>query len=138
MASIANITILDGKAAPLSHIFNPTAVTNGTDARFHERLASGIAISYPELSVLVRAVPGFDGMNRVTVSLKVPQMEVLSGADNGYIPAPKVAYFDMAKVEFNLPGRSTVANRKDVRTLIINALQNAIVIDAVENIAPAF
>lgn len=137
MAQIANITINDGKATPLAHLFTPTNI-NGPVATLHERIASGLAIGYPHISIAVKAAEGFEGVNRVTVSLRVPQMEILSGNANGYTPAPKVAYFDAGKAEFLLPGRSTVANRKDLRVMMINLLQNAIVIDSVDNLAPVF
>lgn len=138
MAQLAPVVISDGKATPIVHTFGPTSASNGTDARFHERLAAGIALAFPQMDLLVRPASGFDGVNKVTLMLKMPQMEVLSGSDAGYTPAPKVAYFDMVKTEFYLPGRSTSANRKDVRALLINALANAIVIDAIENLAPAY
>lgn len=138
MAAIAAIVVNDGKATPIAHTFTPTAIKNGTDAMFNERLPSGVALAFPDLSIMVRPADGYNGINRVTVSLKVPQMEILSGSDAGYTPAPKVAYFDAVKVEFLLPGRSTSANRKDIRSMIINALANAIVIDAIDNLSPAY
>lgn len=138
MAQIANIVINDGKASPLAHTFSPSNIVGGTLAILHERLASGLAIGYPHISVSVKTAEGFDGVNRVSVALRVPQMEVLSGNSNGYVQAPKVAYSDTVKVEFLLPGRSTAANRKDLRVMLTNLLANAIVVDSIENLAPPY
>lgn len=134
---LAAITINDGKATPVSHVFTPTKIS-GSTAVLNERVASGIAIGYPMLQFSVTPADAFNGVNRVDLKIAMPQLEVISGSDAGYTPAPAVAFTDTVKVSFLLPGRSTTANRKDLRVLLINALQNSIVVDAVDNMAPAY
>jgi hypothetical protein len=62
----------------------------------------------------------------------VPVLEVISGADGGYTPSPKVAYSLIGKVEMVLPNRSTLQNRKDLQAFIKNLMAQAVITKVVE------
>lgn len=125
MAAIANIAITDGAASPATHTFtprqtNPAVYRNGTSVGS----ASGVAFD-ETIQVDVSLNPS--GVSKVKITLMTPHLAV---------PASEIpSYFETAKVEFLLPQWSTVQNREDIRVLLANLLQNAQIVDAVDNLA---
>lgn len=136
MAVQANIVISDGKVAPLSHTF----VARGASPKLAEykETATGISIGMPTLTLAVKESNGDNGKTVVDGRLSLPVMEVISGADGGYTPSPKVAYTLWGVVSFTLPNRSTLADRKDILALVKNALANAAFTSAVQDLERPF
>jgi hypothetical protein len=133
MSAIAAITINDGQATPVAHTFNPIQ----TDpASYRENgSASTPVIGQPAIDINIKQASGSDAVNRAKVSLRFPVLETVSGESYaGYVAAPKVAYFLQANVEFLLPNRSTLAQRKDLRVLLMNALANAQIVSVVDSL----
>jgi len=127
MAAIANLVLNDGQATPVPKTYIPMDCTSAL-ATWTDR-SSGIALGMPSVTLAVS-----NGSENVNVSAKVslPIMEVISGADGGYTPSPKVAYTVVGKVQFALPARSTLQNRKDIQAFVKNLLSNANITKAVE------
>lgn len=136
MAAQANIVINDGKATPLAHTF----VARGASPKLAEwkETATGISIGMPMFTMAVKETSGDSGKTIVEGRLSLPVMEVISGADGGYTPSPKVAYTLWAITSFTLPNRSTLADRKDVLALLKNALANAAFTSAVQDLERPF
>lgn len=134
MSNIANIAIVDGKPTPATHTFIPVQADPNAIYRTQQ---SSLPLSGQESVTLTMtlAPDRSAGMNRVKASLSVPVMEQTTGGNlDGYVAAPKVAYFVTCNAEFILPARSDAATRKDVRVMMSNLLLNAQVVDAVDNI----
>lgn len=133
MAAIAAITINDGQATPVAHTFNPIE-TN--PPLFRENGSSSVpAEGQNDITMVLRPAQGGSGLNKATITLRVPVLETVSGSTvGGYAPAPQLAYFMQAKVELLLPARSTGEQRKDVRVLLANLLANSQVVSLVENL----
>lgn len=136
MAAQANIVINDGKVAPLAHTF----VARGASSKLAEykETASGISIGMPKLTMALKETNGDSGKSVVEGRLSVPVMEVISGADGGYTPSPKVAYTMWGVFSFTLPNRSTLADRKDILALVKNAMANAAVTSLVQDLERPF
>lgn len=133
MAAIAPITILDGKATPVSHIFNPIQTNPPV---YHENGNPVIPlVGENEITLALKKSNG--AISKAVVTLRVPVLEVQSGSSYaGYEAPPKVAYYMQANIEFFLPSRSTPAQRKDLRVLSANLCNNAQVaamVDALES-----
>lgn len=132
MSAIAAIVINDGAATPVAHTFNPVA--SSPDALYRENI-SGLALTGQGTLKLAVVGDKGNGLNKVRLTIDLPALEVVTGQNSlGYSAAPKVAYSDKVNVDFILPSRATSQQRKDLRVLLINALANAQVIDAVENL----
>ncbi len=140
MSAVANIVLADAQGTPVNHTFKPI----GQDARgawwFEDQTGSS-SIGYNRISIqLVRAAnpaPGSnsgDRVNRVKVTLHCPTEETLGTNDNGITPPPTVAYIDRASVEYILPERDSLQDRKDLRKFIEKLQADALVVDAVENL----
>lgn len=136
MSAIANIVINDGQATPVAHTFYPNNI-NGTTAKLRENQASLPLIGQGTLEITVRDLKS--GVKQVHVTLATPALETATAANSsGYTAAPKVAYVPLAGVTFNFDQRTTLAQRKDLRVLLANALLNAIVVDAIDNLNPPY
>lgn len=135
MSAIATITIADGKGTPENHVYNP--IESGLQALYRTQNASLPLIGQEVLKVHTKKVS--PQVQSVTLMLELPALETATDANSsGYTAAPKVAYINRATCTFMLPVRGTAAQRTDLRTLIKNALANAQVIDAIDNLTPAY
>lgn len=133
MSGIASITINDGKATPVAHTYNPI---KSEPATYREAVAGVAQVGQGRLAVASKLTSQPAGMNRVNVKLELPVLETAAanGSYSGYIAGPGVAYTTTVNVDFILPNRGTEAERKDLRVLLINALQNAQITDAVDKL----
>lgn len=132
MAAIAPITINDGKATPVAHIFNPIQTVPPT---YHENgLATTPVIGENEITLVLKR--GNGAINKAVVTLRVPVLEIQPAGSSvgGYEAPPKVAYYLQANIEMFLPNRSSGAQRKDLRVLAANLLANAQVVALVESL----
>ena len=134
MSAVANIAIQDGEAAPVTHTYAPKA--SMPNPLYREDTSNVPLAGQGRIVVISKASKTSDGMNRVRLQLVLPVMEAITNQNSaGYTAALKVAYEVTANVDFILPMRSTVQNRKNVRTLVKNLLADAQVIDLVVNLA---
>lgn len=140
MPAIASIVINDAQATPVAHTFAPSRLSgpNG-ETIFNDRSASS-AIGFLALKTSLRAPVGggkssTESRNyRFQLSITLPVLEALGTSDSGLTPPPTVAYKCIANLEFILPERCTLQNRKDLTAYVANALANANVKAIVENL----
>ncbi len=137
MAIIANIAVVDGKTTPQTHTFVPfTTVPSALYKRTD--VANQPAVAWESVQVLVSPTKKADGVNFVDVEVVIPVLEQASGgAASGYVAPPRVAHELRAKVKFYCHNRSVEADRKDLRTILINVLNHIQVADAVDRLTPA-
>lgn len=134
MPAIGNVVISDGATTPVAHTFAPVGI-DGTVATYADR-SGGIPVGYWTLSIGLREpVKNGAAVYKVTAKLLLPILEQTSPSTaTGIQPAPTVGYTMAANVEFLLPARSTLQNRKDVLALCKNALANGLFTSVVENL----
>lgn len=134
MPAFGTITINDGAASPVAHAFDPVEI-DGILASYADR-SGGIPIGYGVLSISLRKPANMStGVYKATVKVSIPTLEVTSPSTaTGIQPAPTTAYTCVAAMDFLLPGRSTLANRKDVLAYAKNALANAAVVAVIQNL----
>jgi len=132
MAAIAPISVLDGKATPASHVFNPVRVDPATYRNNSDIGVPALAQESLVLS-LSDATASSDGVQRAKVSLAIPVLEVPNGGTGlGYVAPPKVAFILRYNGEYILPNRATGAQKKDLRVLAMNTGANAQVVAMIE------
>lgn len=139
MPAFAALTVNDGAATPVAHTFSQVSLDQKEGlARYADR-SGGVALGYPQISLQILYPQGrgrisdSSRVNRVKVTIELPVMEVLSGSDAGYTPAPTVAYTMRFQGEFILPERATLQNRKDILAYCKNLLANAVVTSLVQD-----
>lgn len=129
MGAISNIVINDGQATPVAKTFSPTDASTAI-AVWHDR-TNGIDIGFPGITTSLKKQ---GVVNRFTIKVSVPTLEVISGSDGGYTPAPRVAYTTQANLEFLLPVRSTLQDRKNIEAYVKNVLSNLHITSAIEQL----
>lgn len=137
MAAIAAITIADGQATPVNHTFNPVSTTPAT---YRENGSATVpVIGQSNLVVDTSLNASQTGISKTKVVLVIPVLETASGSTvGGYTPAPTVAYYLTAKLEFLMPSRSTAAQRKDLRVLLRNLLVDNQLVSAIDNLETSY
>lgn len=132
MPARANIVINDGQATPVAHTFNPS---EDGDMDLFEDKVGGIAIGFPLIAVRFRrpvapsngtASNANNRVYRINVNVSVPTLESTSASTGtGIPPAPTVAYVCRCNMEWLLPERSTLQERKNLRAYVANLMANA-------------
>lgn len=133
MAQIASITINDGQATPVAHVFNPVQSVPPT---FRRNGVSGQSVIAQErLLIKTLLANTVKGVNKVQIEMVVPVVEVpAGGAATGYVAPPAIAHELRVKMEFYFHQRSEKVGRKDLRVMAANLLQNALVASAIDDL----
>lgn len=139
MSAQANITVFDGAATPVSHILVPVAnrsVKNELIAEWREALTTVPAYAQVRCRQAIQRMAS--GVYRVSITFEVPVMESISGANaSGYTAAPKVAYTNVVQFVSFAHERSTIAERRLARMLLVNFLNNTSTAVAAATSGPA-
>jgi hypothetical protein len=133
MAVQANLTINDGQGTPAAVTFNAMGV-KGPIATYRD-MSTTIAIGRREITLSLTETKS---TTKVETRILVPVMEVISGSDGGYTPAPKVAYSLLSKCEDIIPNRATQAQRSDLRAFRWNLSNHAVYTSAVKDLEPVW
>lgn len=133
MPAIATMTLNDGQASPVAHSFAPVNIDAQGVAKFADR-SGGIALGYPIVTLTVRN-PSKESRNyKVTAKVVTPVLELTSpSTSSGIQPAPTKAYDLLCNMEFVLPERSSLAERKNILAYAKNALAHAFVTASVQD-----
>jgi hypothetical protein len=133
MSAIAALTIADGQATPVNHAFSPVNIDAAGVARWADR-SGGIALGYPVISQSLRAPTKSSRNYKLTLKVAVPTLEVTSpSTSTGIQPAPTLAYSLVGTMEFILPERSSLQERKNLEAYVKNMLANGVFANAIEN-----
>lgn len=140
MAAVSAFVLPDALATPVNHTFVPL----GPDANgvwwFEDQTAVS-AIGYNRVSVSLTRPPAAsiatksdNRVNRVKVGIYLPALETMGNNSAGFTPAPTVAYIQRVSIEFILPERTTLQNRKDSRKFALGILADVQLIAAIESL----
>jgi len=126
MSAIANITVFDGAATPVSHTLVAVSVTREkgkVTAFWREQLASLPAYAQISASMSIERLKS--GVYKTVTRVEVPVMESVSGQNAaGYTAAPKVAYVNTIETTGYFHERSDVAGRRLARQVAVNLANN--------------
>lgn len=126
MASIANITVFDGAASPVSHTLVPVSVVrdkNKVIALWREAAINVPAYAQVWARATIERKP--NGVYQTELRTVVPVMESVSGQNAaGYTAAPKVAYENTTILTGLYHERSDITGRRLSRMLAINMGNN--------------
>jgi len=137
MGAIASVVINDGQATPVAHTFAPVNIVADV-AKLADR-SGGIAIGYPVITQSVRAPNGNLRTYKVTSRVALPVLEVTSPSTaSGIQPAPTLAYTLLCNMEFILPERSSLQERKNLLAYVRNYLAHANSTVAVQDFEPLY
>lgn len=126
MSQIADITVFDGAATPISHTLKAISVNkNGNAIEAFWRESNAALPVYAQATVRMVCTQLKSGVYKVDVVVEVPTMESVSGQNSsGYTAAPKVAFVDKHTYTSYAHPRSTITGRRLARQLLVNLLGN--------------
>lgn len=135
-----NIVLADAQATPVNHTFIPVGLIG--DVFWFEDQSQANAVGYWKISVQVTrpAAPtagtsSKDRVFRVKIGLHEPVMETIgNNTMSGILPAPTVAFIPRVFLEYVLPERATLQNRKDLRKMLGLLNSEAQITNVVENL----
>lgn len=138
MPAIGTITISDGATTPVAHAFDPVGVV-GSLATFADR-SGGIPVGYGKISIAIREPQnGPNGVFKVSIKVMIPTLDTTSpSTSSGIQPAPTVGYTCACMMDWLLPARSSLQNRKDVFAFVKNLLNNSTVVAVVQNLESVY
>ena len=117
MAARGPIIINDGQAAPVAHTFNPNSGDGnvpGVSLIEYEDRSGGISVGFPVITISTRKATKQNKNHKLTVTVKLPVLETLSGSTLAGIVASPTKAFDLVhREEFNIPERATTGDRKN-------------------------
>jgi hypothetical protein len=129
MSAITNINLADGQATPVNKVFEVVTAQQGADAPaiWAER-SGGTFASFKNLTMSVRRAQNSTS-TKIVLRIKDPTVDPVTGA---------VKYNTLVALDFTLPDSANLQNRKDILAYAKNVLANAMVVDAVHNMSPAY
>lgn len=131
MPNNAPITIKDGQATPVDHVFNPKGQTqNGNEYVFRDT-KSGV-VEFGQIQITLSRRPDSSSSNTEKVELKIQRPEVVTQTVNG-VSQSAVAYSDLFTGSFTVSKTSTAQNRTDLLAYAKNLLGTAFVTAMVVN-----
>jgi hypothetical protein len=138
----SNIVLADAQATPVNHTFVPIGRDKNGLYWFEDQSAAN-AIGYWKVSVeLVKPSPATAKQNsdgriaRVKIGMHQPVLETVSNNTvSGIAPAPTVSYVPRVFVDFVLPERASLQNRKDLRKMLALALADTQIVSTVESLS---
>lgn len=134
MSAQTALVLADGQTTPVNKTFSSRGIKG--DTALYLDVSSGVGLGLPKLLISYNQSPGTNGATRVKARISLPVMEVISGADGGYTPVPKVAFEVFGKIEFTLPNRASAQNRKDILAFAKNLLGHTVATETVVNFDP--
>lgn len=121
MSAIGNITINDGLATPVAHVF--THASHSKDGVSYRDSTAGLtALVAPTIEV-GRLPSRSKSIRRVRVKVAIPILETITGGTSeGYVAAPRKIGANEAIVDFIIHERSSEQAIKDIRAYMANAI----------------
>lgn len=133
MAIRGNITLTDAATTPVNHVMTPS--TNGGGPLQWRDSNQAIYIGKARLSLVQRLADKQSKTTKISWKLETPILEVTSpSTSSGIQPAPTVAYTPLMNIEFVLPDRTTLQERKDLLAMTRDLIGEAIVTAQVQDI----
>lgn len=137
MPQIAALTIKDGEATPVDHVFNPIA-TNPKPS-WRRNGVSVPAVGMERLEVSTKLAQNANGVHKHAATLVIPVMEQTSGGTSGgYIAPPGVAHELKGVINIFNHQRSTKQDRKNLRVMLANWLLSATAVSQIDDLEQPF
>lgn len=129
MPTLAQISINDGKATPIAHVFSPVSTDAGS-ASLANRAAT-MPQGYENLVINVRKPASAAGAYRIDIEMTFPVTATVNGIDTVVRTSKFVGTFYESAI-------GPEADRKDHRVLVSNLLQNALITQVIEKLEPLY
>lgn len=121
MGAIAPIVLPDAQTTPVNHTYSPMSVKGDTGNWANQ--SASLPIGFELIGMTLTDPSGNSTVYRLNAVMRLPVLKTTT--DTGGNSTTTVDYFLEANLEFKLPQRSTLQNRKDLRKLFYGLLNDA-------------
>lgn len=135
MPQLGSLVINDGLATPVAHTFVPVAIRD--DVALWTDRSPGVPVGFNTASASL----GYNKSTRAykyTVKMTAPTLETLGNSSTGFTPPATKAYECGVSIQFWLPERATLQNRKDILAYAKNMLASAVVTAGVQDLEAVY
>lgn len=129
MPAIAAISINDGKATPVAHVFSPVT-TDGSTAEWANRAAS-MPQGFEGLKVNVRKPQSPTGAYRIDIEMSFPVLATVNGVETVVRTSKFTGTYYSSAI-------GPEADRKDHRVLLSNLFGSSAMASIIEKLEPAY
>lgn len=144
MAAV-NIVLADAQATPVNHTFIPLGPDKDGVFWFEDQ-SQASPVGFWRISLELKRPPtgqaGQSSANRTfraRIGMHQPVLENVTNATvSGIAPAPTVSYVPRVFLEYVMPERSSLQNRKDLRKMMASLASEAQCVSMVENLIVPF
>lgn len=135
MPAFGTITVNDGATTPVAHNFAPVEINSNGVAEYADR-SGGIPVGYGIISIGLRKPNSKgNGVYKASVKVLIPTLEQTSPSTaTGIQPAPTVAFTTAVHMDFLLPSRSVLQERKNILAYAKNALAHSTVSSVIQDL----
>lgn len=136
------VVINDGATTPVAFTYSPLGKDEKGVLWFEQTIPvpttplEACKIGYRQTRTM--ATSQTNGTSKATFMLMKPKAETLGNSSTGITPPPTLAYKLVARVEIDLPERSTKQERKDTRAFLVNLLSNSLVVSTIDDLQPIY
>lgn len=138
MSAIANISLIDAAATPVTRVFNPKRVGDGggnSTVAVWENRSGGVYVGYDVIHLEMSYPTKTRRSAQVRVRMMTPILEnTTNNTVSGIAPAPTISYTPMFDGTFIIPERSTLQSRKDLRKMLASLMNDAQFVAAIESL----
>lgn len=137
MSAIADLVLNNGAGTPVAITFKPDPDLASSVPRWVDR-SGGVALGYPAITLTMRRPTKALRSYKVVAKIDLPVLEVASAGITGFIPPPTKSYSLLCNMEFVLPERCSLAERKDLLAFAANLLASTPAMAAVKDFEPVY
>lgn len=134
MASINNLSLLDGSTTPVARVFTPRSNNDGTVTYVYDAIGAP-ALAGHIAKIKTKAPPSPDGYTHVDLLIEVPTVDA-PAASGGYTPIPRKVGSTRVTVSYKLNGAAAIIDRAHVHKYLVSLLSDPQVLDAVLLLTP--
>lgn len=134
MSAIANIVVPDAATTPVNHTYAPQKI-EGNTARWQEKSATQPA-GYHNLAATLRDPVNGGDTYRHTIEYSIPKLKTYTDPGGNNITV--VDYVHRVKCEMLIPNLGLLQERKDFRKMFVGILNDAQIVDQIEQLNHAF
>lgn len=134
MAQRANITLTDAATTPVNRVYQIAANLAKGILSWIERTSTSVLLGQGRLTLFQRAADKTNPATKYSWKLEMPILAQASGGtSSGYVAEPKVSHTLIATIEFVLPAKSVLQERKDLLAQVRDLVGESIVTNMVHD-----
>jgi hypothetical protein len=134
MAARADITLTDAAGTPVNRVYSIAGNIKDTILKWVDRVQTSVVLGQGVLSLFQRPADKAIPATKVSWKIELPILAQASGGtSSGYVAEPKLSHTLIGTIEFVLPAKSVLQERKDLLAQMRDLIDEAVVTNQVHD-----